>query len=210
MQNDAPFFPIVQEALDHLRAADPNMKAAIDRLGPIHREIGTDLLSSLLKAVIGQQISGAASETIWNRFVAMVGTLTPENLLAHDIAALRSCGISERKAGYLRGIAAQISDRRLDLEALSTMRDEQVVEQLIRLPGIGPWTADMTLLFALCRPDVLSWADFGIRRGMSRLYGLEELDQAFFEDRRRAYTPFGSTASLYLWQLSAEPEKPVK
>jgi DNA-3-methyladenine glycosylase II len=109
-----------------------------------------------------------------------------------------------RKANYIKGIGEAAYRGDLDLLELREMPDEVVIEKLSSLPGIGVWTAEMLLIFSLCRPDVVSWGDLAIRRGMMNLYGLKELSKKQFDRFRKRYSPCGSVASLYLWALSVK------
>ncbi|MFA5448527.1 MAG: DNA-3-methyladenine glycosylase 2 family protein, partial [Sphaerochaeta sp.] len=106
------------------------------------------------------------------------------------------------KAEYIHNIAIKIEEGSLDLERLQTLEDDEVTKELVKLKGIGPWTAEMILLFGLKRPDVLSYGDLAILRGMRILYNLESIDRSTFEVYRRRYSPYGTTASLYLWAVS--------
>jgi 3-methyladenine DNA glycosylase/8-oxoguanine DNA glycosylase len=109
-----------------------------------------------------------------------------------------------RKARYIKGISEAVISGDLDLVELSEMPDKGVIEKLSSLPGIGVWTAEMLLIFSLGRPDVVSWGDLAIQRGMMNLYGLKELSKNQFDRFRKRYSPCGSVASLYLWALSVK------
>ena len=110
------------------------------------------------------------------------------------------------QGGYIQGIAREVASGALDLEALRHAPDEELIRELSALNGIGVWTAEMLMIFSLCRPDVLSWGDLGIRRGMALLYGDRELTRERFERRRKRYSPYGSVVSLYLWSLAGMEE----
>jgi DNA-3-methyladenine glycosylase II len=114
--------------------------------------------------------------------------------------------MSFRKADYVKGITSACTNGRLDLEGLKSLPDHEVVKALSSLKGIGPWTAEMMLIFSLGRKDVVSWGDLAIRRGMMSLYGLEAITKQEFDGYRAKYTPYGSVASLYIWELAHRPE----
>ncbi len=116
---------------------------------------------------------------------------------------VQACGIPRRKAEWLHHLGRQVASGALDLSALRTLPDATVIETLSALPGVGVWTAEMLLIFALGRPDVVSGGDQAIRRGLMRLYGLETLNKAQFTDYRERYRPYGTVASFYLWARSA-------
>ncbi|MHB1314812.1 MAG: DNA-3-methyladenine glycosylase family protein [Christensenellales bacterium] len=193
-----------QEAMDHLRKKDKKLGAAIDRIGPITRTVQKDLFCAIAECVIAQQVSAKAADTIYNRMAERLNGVTPQSAAGISVAELRQCGMSERKAGYIKGAAEAVLNGHLDGEELCSLPDEQVIERLTALKGIGVWTAEMLLIFSLGRLDVVSFGDLAIRRGMMQLYGLQELSREKFERYRKRYSPYGTVASLYLWALSGE------
>jgi DNA-3-methyladenine glycosylase II len=188
--------------LAHLRQRDPALGAAIDRIGPIEREVIPDLFAALVHSIVGQQVSSPAAAAIWARLQESLGAVTPQTIAAASVEELRRCGLSGRKAEYVRGAAGAVLRGELDLAGLRDLSDEEVIERLSSLRGVGTWTAEMLLLFSMERPDVVSWHDLAIRRGMMALYGLETLDREQFDEYRERYSPYGSVASLYLWAVS--------
>lgn len=188
--------------LEYLRRRDPVLGVAIDRIGTIEREVIPDLFAALVHSIVGQQVSSRAAASVWARLQEALGAVTPRSLAAASVEELRRCGLSGRKAEYARGAAETVLRGELDLAGLHDLPDEEVIEQLSSLRGVGTWTAEMLLIFSMERPDVVSWSDLAIRRGMRVLYGLETLDHAQFEQCRARYSPHGSVASLYLWAVS--------
>ena len=144
-------------------------------------------------------------QTVWKRLCDAVGAVTPENLLAAGEERLRACGFSGRKANYMLSAARAVADGALDIHSLVEKDDEEVIRALTALPGVGRWTAEMLLTFSLQRPDVLAYDDFGIRKGMCRLYGLDSLTKQQFAEYRARYAPHATIAALYLWHIAAEP-----
>lgn len=197
-------FEYGEQELDYLRHRDQALGDAMDRIGMIRREVTPDLFTALTHSVVSQQISSKAAQTVWQRFRERFPALTPGAVAASDPVALKSCGMSARKAGYIIGISEAIVGRRLDIAALPSLSDGNIIKELSALPGIGVWTAEMVLIFSLQRRDVVSWGDLAIRRGMMNLYGLQTLGKTEFESYRQRYSPYGSVASLYLWALAAE------
>ena len=130
------------------------------------------------------------------------GTITPKTLGAATADEIQKCGMSMRKAGYIREIADEVVSGNLDLAGLYSLSDDEVIARLTALNGVGIWTVEMLLIFSMERPDVVSWGDYAIRRGMMRLYGIGSLDRAQFAALRKRYSPYGSVASLYLWEIS--------
>ena len=139
------------------------------------------------------------------RSAGQVGAVTPENLLAAGEERLRACGFSGRKANYMLSAARAVEDGTLDIHSLVEKSDEEIIRELTVLPGVGRWTAEMLLTFSLQRPDVLAYDDFGIRKGMCRLYGLDSLTKQQFAGYRARYAPHATVAALYLWHIATEP-----
>ena len=197
-----PFFKYGQTEMDFLKKKDKKLGKAIEQIGLIEREIDSDPFIALISSVVGQQISNKAAETVWNRFNSIIGTVTPESIALAEISEIQSCGMSHRKAGYIKGIADAALNGEVDFKTLHLMTDTEIIKKLSALHGVGVWTAEMILIFSLCRPDVVSYKDLAIRRGMMNLYGLKELSKEKFERYRKRYSPYGTVASLYLWEIS--------
>jgi len=195
-------FEYGQKEIDYLKLKDKKLGAAIDEIGMIKREITPDPFTALISSVVSQQISKKAAETVWNRLDTLLGSITPEGLARMDLSRIQSCGMSERKAGYIKGIADSAITGRVDFNKLYTLTDQEIIKTLSALHGVGVWTAEMLLIFSLSRPNVVSFKDLAICRGMMNLYGLKELPKERFERYRKRYSPYGSVASLYLWALS--------
>jgi len=198
-------FDYGETEVKYLKEADPVLGAAMERLGRIEREIIPDLFTALVYAVVGQLISAKAVHTIWNRMQERFGAITPENLDQFSAEEIQQCGITMKKAVVIKDIVELVKRGELKLPALYELSDDEVIQQLSTLNGVGRWTAEMLLIHCMERPDVISWGDIAIRRGMIRLYGLDNLTKDQFEQYRRRYAPCGSVASIYLWKLSAEP-----
>lgn len=201
-------FQYEPEAVQYLSRNDPVLGQAIERIGPIRRAVMPDLFPALVHSIVSQQISNKAAATIWGRMTTAFGEITPAVINELTAQAVQQFGMSMRKAGYIKSLAGAVSTGKLDLEALHNLPDEEVLARLSALPGIGTWTAEMILIFSMQRPDVVSWGDLGIRRGMVNLYRLDSLSRAQFEQYRRGYSPFGTVASLYLWHIAMERPAP--
>ena len=186
----------------YLKKRDKALGAAIDAIGPIRREIRPDLFSALARAIVGQQISSKAQRTIWERMTERLVAITPRTVLACTEAELQGCGISFKKASYIRGAAERILDGRLNIDALRAKSDAEVCMELLQIDGVGMWTAEMLMLFSMRRPDIVSRGDLAILRGMRILYRRKEISRQLFEKYRRRYSPYGSVASLYLWEIA--------
>jgi 3-methyladenine DNA glycosylase/8-oxoguanine DNA glycosylase len=195
-------FEYGQKEIDYLKSKDKKLGAAIDKIGIINRKVTPNTFEALISSVVGQQISSKAAATVWNRLIELLGSITPESISQEDISNIQVCGMSQRKAGYIKGVAEAAISGEVDFNNLHTMTDEEIIKKLSSLHGVGEWTAEMLLIFSLNRPDVVSYKDLAIRRGMMNLYGLKELPKEKFDTYRKRYSPYGSVASLYLWALS--------
>jgi DNA-3-methyladenine glycosylase II len=188
--------------LEYLRKRDRKLGAVIDETGMIERRVIPDLFNALVASVTSQQISAKAAETVWKRLEEQFGTITPDVIATATEDEIRQCGMSTRKAGYIKGIGNAVVKGDISIDDLQNLADEEVILRLTALNGVGIWTAEMLLIFSMERPDVVSWGDLAIRRGMMRLYGKASIDRAAFERYRNRYSPYGSVASLYLWEIS--------
>lgn len=195
------YFTYGQEEIDYLSARDPILGSAIEKMGIVKRETNPQVFSALIEAIVGQQISTKAADTVRARLQNMVGDFTPENLDKYSLEEIASCGMSNRKAEYIKGIGEAALKKHVDFDKLDSLNDQEIVDQLTTLRGVGEWTAEMLLFHAFQRPDILSFKDLGIRRGIITLYGLDELTREVFENYRKIYSPHGSVASIYLWAI---------
>ena len=197
------FLEYGDEEINFLKAKDPALGKVIDELGYVYRAVIPDMFMALINSIIGQQISTKAQETIWERFQTMFDPVTPEHIFSLPPEEIQTCGISMRKAEYIREIAANILDGSLDLDLLHTMDDEAVCARLSQIKGIGVWTAEMLMIFSMQRTNILSWDDLGIQRGLRMLYRHRKLTRDLFAKYKRRYSPYSTIAGLYLWRISA-------
>jgi len=200
------------EARAALAAADPTMAALIERLGELDvetrlrrrkEERPPDAYGALLRSIVGQQLSTKAARTIYLRIVDLFDgtTPSPEQLLEASTEDLRGAGLSGRKVEYVRDLTQHVLSGELVLDRLEQLGDEEAIEEIVAVRGLGRWTAEMFLLFHLERPDVLSGGDLGIRHAIQVEYGLDEMPSpARVEEIGEPWRPHRSLASLYLWE----------
>ena len=196
------YFNYSNKETDYLKSRDRRMTEVIDRVGPIQRAVDEDLFSSVVHHIIGQQISTKAQQTVWRRMQERFGEVTAETIAGASVEDLQSLGMTFRKAEYIKDFCQRIQCGEFDLQAVSQMSDEEAIRALSSLKGIGVWTAEMILLFCLQRPDVLSFGDLAIQRGLRMVYHHREITPLLFERYRRRFSPYGSVASLYLWAVA--------
>lgn len=187
---------------EFISKADVTMARLVDRIGHIERAVEPDLFSALVSSIISQQISTKAADTVKERLDKLTGGVSSESLARMTAEDIKSCGMSLRKAEYIHGVATSAVSGDINFNSLHRMDDEDVIMTLSSLRGVGVWTAEMMLIFSLQRPDVMSYLDLGIRRGIMRAYGLKELYRSDFDVYRKKFSPYGSIASLYFWRLA--------
>jgi DNA-3-methyladenine glycosylase II len=191
-----------------LSCGDSTMASLVETIGPLDHEARRrgrpdDAYGSLVRTIVGQQLSTSAARTIYARLTALFGNRppTPAELLAADEETLRACGLSRPKISYLRDLARHVLEDGLDLPRLRELPDDEVASRLVAVKGIGQWSADMFLMFHLRRPDVLPVGDLGIRRAVERAYGLPGLpDEDDLQTLAAPWRPHRTLACLYLWE----------
>jgi DNA-3-methyladenine glycosylase II len=193
----------IQRALRHLRRADPIMREVIRRVGPFRMRRHRNRFRALVFSILGQQISGSAAAAIRGR---LADYLKPDQISPHTIARLkpdelRRIGLSTAKTAYVLDLAERVSRGDLSLDLMNRLTDEEVIETLIKVKGIGIWTAQMFLIFSLGRVDVFPHEDLGIRMAIRNLYSLDELPNKEVSFRIAApWRPYSSIASWYCWR----------
>ena len=195
-------FQYGEKEIAYLKQKDKRLAEVIDRIGMVEREVDTDLFSSVVHHIVGQQISTKAQATIWQRMREALGAVNADTVLAAGPDRLQSFGISHRKAGYITDFAVKVQNGVFDLEGIWEKPDDEVIAELSSLKGVGVWTAEMILLFCMQRPDVFSYGDLAVLRGMRMVYHHRKIDRRLFEKYRRRFSPYCSVASLYFWEVS--------
>jgi DNA-3-methyladenine glycosylase II len=156
---------------------------------------------TLARAICGQQISVKAAQSVWDRVVACVGEITPENVLARNRTALRACGLSDRKTEYIADLAQHFADGRIHVHRWPQMADEDIIAELVEVRGIGRWTAEMFLIFNLLRPDVFPLDDLGLQKGIRVNYFKgRKVSLARMRKLGDSWRPWRSVATWYLWR----------
>lgn len=196
------FFQYGEKEINYLKRKDKKLAWAIEQIGHIERRLDIDLFASVVRHIVGQQISSKAQATVWARLEARLKAVTPASVHMASVEELQSLGMSLRKAEYIKDFASKIVSGEFALQAVEQLSDEEAIAALSSLKGIGRWTAEMILLFCLQRPDILSYDDLAIQRGMRMLYHHRKITRELFAKYKKRYSPYGSTAALYLWAIS--------
>jgi DNA-3-methyladenine glycosylase II len=196
--------PAFTAAARHLRRADPRLSVVIGQVGPCSLRPQRGAFRNLVEAIVSQQISGQAAAAILGRFVALFpgrAFPAPADVLAVPPDRLRGAGLSNRKAAYVLDLAAHFANGAIRPARFSRLADDEIVEQLIQVKGVGRWTAEMFLIFCLNRLDVLPVDDLGLRKGVQQTYRLRRLpDAATIERLAAPWHPYCTVATWYLWR----------
>ncbi len=198
---------ILTSALKHLRK-DVNLSSAIKRNPKPDFKPARNVYEALVRSIVYQQLSGKAAATILRRFLELfpgTGYPKPEVVLKTNIVKMRGAGLSGQKTEYIKDLSSKFLDGTIEPKKFKKMSDEEIREHLIAVKGIGRWSADMFLMFALNRPDVLPTGDLGIRKGFQKLYKLKSLpDVKKMEYLAESWRPYRTVASWYLWRIADE------
>jgi DNA-3-methyladenine glycosylase II len=188
-----------------LAARDPVLAGLVARCKGLALGSRGDAFATLARAIVGQQISVKAAQSVWDRVVVHLGEVSPAAVVASDVPLLRACGLSGQKTAYLCDLAVRFHSGSLQIAAWPTLDDEALIAELTQVKGIGRWTAEMFLIFYMARPDVLPLADVGLQRAMSLHYNSgRPMSKLKMEKIARAWSPWRSVATWYLWR-SLEP-----
>lgn len=196
------YFVYDEKQTDYLKKKDKRLAEVIDKIGKIEREVDADLFSSVVHHIVGQQISTKAQATIWQRMNGNLGSINADTILLAGTERLQSFGLTFRKTDYIIDFAAKVKNGEFDLNGIRNKTDDEAIAELSSLKGIGIWTAEMILLFCMQRPNVLSYGDLAILRGMRMVYHHRSIDRKLFEKYRRRLSPCCSVASLYFWAVA--------
>ena len=196
------YFQYGEKEIEHLKRADKRLATVIDQIGMIKRTVIPDLFTALVHSIVGQQISTKAHQTVWERMKTELTEISPATVDKLTLEHIQQFGISFRKASYIQSVTRKIVTGEFDLDSLHAMSDEEVSKRLSEQDGIGVWTAEMLMIFSMQRPNVLSYGDLAIHRGLRMVYHHRVIDKTTFEKYRKRYTPYASVAGLYLWAVA--------
>ncbi len=192
----------MRKAVNHLKKSDPVLRDIINRVGPCRMEFGEPEFCTVAEAIVYQQLNGKAAATIFQRFADLAGEpLTPEGILKLSDEQMRSVGLSKQKSSYLKDLAKKTADGLLNFARLPDMTDDEVIEHLTQVKGVGVWTAHMFLMFSLQRPNVLPTGDYGVQVAIKKHYKKRKLPKPKeMEKIAKAWEPYRSVACWYMWR----------
>jgi DNA-3-methyladenine glycosylase II len=192
----------MRKAINHLKKSDPILAAIIEQVGPCRMEFGEPTFHSLAEAILYQQLNGKAAVIIFKRFTDLAGDpLTPAGILKLTDTQMRGVGLSKQKTAYLRDLAEKTQAGLLEFERLPELSEEEVIQHLTQVKGVGVWTAHMFLMFTLRRPDILPIGDYGIQAAIKKHYKKRKWPKpAIMEKIAKPWAPYRSIACWYLWK----------
>lgn len=202
VQGEVRYVEYGDDAVAYLSERDPRMADAIARIGHVWRVRDDDLFQAVVHSIVGQQISTRAQATVWARMRDGLGTVDAAHVVAASVEELQAFGMTYGKVGYIHDFALRVQDGSFDIAAVERMGDDEAIEALASLRGVGRWTAEMILTFCLNRPDVFAYDDLAIQRGLRMLYHHRRITRKLLERYRRRFSPYCSVASLYLWEVA--------
>jgi DNA-3-methyladenine glycosylase II len=189
----------INAGLDHVAAREPAIARAVQLAGYPPPRIRARGYITLLRTIVGQQVSVAAASSVWSKLEAALGEIAPDSILRADFDTLRACGLSRQKQGYARSLSELVASGELDLEGLPR-DDEEAIAQLTRIKGIGRWSAEIYLLFAEGRPDIFPAGDLAVQAGMGRILGLAERpSEKHLRDASEPWRPHRGAVTLLTW-----------
>ncbi len=194
-------FKYTEEQLNILKAKDRTLASLIDEIGFIERKINTDVFRELIHSIVSQLISRKTATKVFNNISVSIG-ITPQSLATVDLLELKSFGISLKKAENIQSISKKVLDGTLQIDKFKYMTNKEITDELLKLSGVGIWTAEMLLMLSLNRMDILSYNDLVIKKSLCKLYGLEKISKKEFSHYKELFSPYGSIASLYLWEYN--------
>lgn len=197
------YFKYGEKEIEYLKSKDKKLARVIDQIGHPNRVVNHDIFSSIVNSIVGQQISTKAHQTIWNRMVNELGEINADILINAGKDKIQSFGITFKKAEYILEFAQKVKNKEVDLNSYPNKSDEEIIKELCTFKGIGIWTAEMILLHCLERPNVFSYKDLAIIRGIKMVYHHKKVDKKLFEKYRKRFSPYCSVASIYFWAVSS-------
>jgi DNA-3-methyladenine glycosylase II len=202
-----------QKGVRYLKRNDPVLAGIIGRVGPVKFELDGNHYEAVVGSIIFQQLAGSAARSILNRFKQLYGGRFPSPIeyLSTDVEKLRGSGLSPQKISYIKDLAERLENGTLDLKRLENLPDEEALDELDKVRGIGRWTAEMFLIFMLGRTDVLPVDDLGLRKAAQKAYKLRKLpNRDRFQQLAEKWHPYSSISTFYLWKSIEKPEAPAK
>lgn len=172
------------------------------RFGLIHQQLDDDIFRSITYSIVGQMLSNKAAAVIWARICGQVQIIDPESFVKLGEEKLRSCGISKNKASYILAFSKSVLNKEINLDSIRNLETNEVITKLIKMKGVGQWTAEMIAMFTLGRPNVWSFGDVALKSGIMKAKNYKTLSKKRFDSLKKRYSPYCSYAALYFYRLN--------
>lgn len=196
------YFEYGKTEIEWLKSRDTRLAETIERVGTVERAVIPDLFAALVHSIIGQQISTKMHEKIWSRMQETMNGVTAEKIEQTSRDTLQKFGITFKKADWIKSAAHKVLTGEFNISRLYDLSDSEAIAELVKLDGIGVWSAEMLLLFSMQRKNVFSFGDLAIQRGMRMIFHHRKITRELFEKYRRRFSPYCSVASLYIWAVA--------
>ncbi len=195
-----------QAEIDYIAGKDPVMKKLTEEFGHLEKGMTEDIFAALVESIVGQMLSNKVAEVLVSRLKSLVGEFTPERVSARSAEEIRAIGISGRKAEYILALAKETGEGGLDFSLLAERSDEEAIGFLMKIKGVGRWTAEMIAEFSLGRKNIFSFDDAALKNGIMKAHGYKTLSRLRFERLKKKYSPYASVASLYYYEYNDRSE----
>lgn len=196
-----PIIEYNQDIMNHLKKVDPKLGAYIDLFGFIEVKRNPNIFETVVSSIIGQQLSLKAAATIEKRFRDLIGTFEPNAILSRTDDELRACGLSYPKIKYIKEFSFKVREGDLIIDDFEQLSDEEVIQRLISVKGIGRWTAEMLAMFSLGRLDIFAYDDLALKKAVMKVHGFKTFSKIRYERLKKKYTPYGTVASIYYYEV---------
>lgn len=196
------YFEYGKTEIEWLKSRDARLAETIERVGTVERAVIPDLFAALVHSIIGQQISTKMHEKIWGRMQETMNGVTAEKIEQTSRDTLQKFGITFKKADWIKSAVHKVLTGKFNISRLYDLSDSEAIAELVKLDGIGVWSAEMLLLFSMQRKNVFSFGDLAIQRGMRMIFHHRKITRELFEKYRRRFSPYCSVASLYIWAVA--------
>lgn len=196
-----PIIEYNQEIMNHLKKSDPKLGAIIEQYGFVEVNRNPNIFETVVSSIISQQLSLKAAATIEKRFKDLIGSFEPQSILSRMDDELRSCGLSYPKIKYIKEFAYKVQEGELIIDDFDSLSDEEVIQRLITVKGIGRWTAEMLAMFSLGRLDIFAYDDLALKKAVMKVQGYKTFSKLRYERLKKKYSPYGTVASIYYYEV---------
>ncbi|PKL00830.1 MAG: DNA-3-methyladenine glycosylase 2 family protein [Tenericutes bacterium HGW-Tenericutes-1] len=196
-----PIIEYNQDIMNYLIKRDPKLGAYIDQFGFVEVNRNPNIFETVVSSIISQQLSLKAASTIEKRFRDLIGSFEPYTIMSHHDDELRACGLSYPKIKYIKEFAYKVRENELVIDDFDSLDDEEVIQRLITVKGIGRWTAEMLAMFSLGRLDIFAFDDLALKKAVMKVQGYKTFSKLRYERLKKKYSPYGTVAAIYYYEV---------